>query len=78
MKKNNFEDDNIQTANLIDPATNNLVAKAYDLLSEWYDWYSDKTGVMTPQSTTRFILGATGEPVTAEDGRIKGLFSSHD
>jgi hypothetical protein len=33
---------------------------------------------MTPESTTRFILGATNEPVSSEDKRIKELFAAYD
>jgi hypothetical protein len=33
---------------------------------------------MTPESTTRFILGATHEVVGPEDGRITGLFNGYD
>lgn len=33
---------------------------------------------MTPQSTTRFILGATNELIQPDDGRIKGLFAGYD
>lgn len=33
---------------------------------------------MTPQSATRFILGATNEVVVAEDKRIKDLFDAWD
>lgn len=33
---------------------------------------------MTPESTTRFILGATNELVQKDDGRISGLFNGYD
>jgi hypothetical protein len=33
---------------------------------------------MTPESATRFILGATNEAISATDDRIKGLFAAHD
>jgi hypothetical protein len=40
--------------------------------------YSDNTGVMTPKSAIRFILGATNEHVSETDNRIKGLFDGYD
>jgi hypothetical protein len=41
--------------------------------------YSDsELGVMTPETTTFFIRGATNEPVSAVDGRITGLFKEYD
>ena len=49
-----------------------------EIFNEWFDNYSTSEGVMTPQSTTLFIKGATHENVSAEDGRIKGLFSGYD
>lgn len=33
---------------------------------------------MTPESTTRFILGVTGEICVPTDYRIKGLFEKYD
>ena len=33
---------------------------------------------MTPESATRFILGATNEAISSTDDRIKGLFAAHD
>jgi hypothetical protein len=63
---------------LIDPATNKLNAKAIEVISEWYDKYSDNTGVMTPASATRFILGATNELIRPDDNRIVSLFSGYD
>jgi hypothetical protein len=33
---------------------------------------------MTPESTTRFILGATDETCLPNDNRITGLFDGHD
>jgi len=33
---------------------------------------------MTPESTTRFILGATNELVSKNDSRIKNLFDTYD
>ncbi len=62
------------------PLTENgkLVEKAYNIFNEWYDLYSNADGVMTPESATRFILGATNEPVSAEDKRIKDLFAGYD
>lgn len=32
---------------------------------------------MTPESTTKFILGATNEVCPADDSRITGLFKAH-
>ena len=63
---------------MIDPETKKLVKKAYDIFNEWYDRYSDPNGQMTPQSATRFILGATNEVVAAGDKRIKDLFDAWD
>lgn len=63
---------------MIDPTTNQLTDRAREIFSEWFDLYSTNEGVMTPQSTALFIKGATHETVTAEDGRIKGLFSGYD
>lgn len=78
INKLNFEDAVVQPQNLIDPATNKFVDRAYQIFSEWYDLYSDEDGVMTPESTTRFILGATNEMISPEDSRIKGLFDGYD
>lgn len=73
-----LEIEDIPNVNLIDPETKKLVKKAYDIFNEWYDRYSDPNGQMTPQSATRFILGATNEVVVAEDKRIKDLFDAWD
>jgi len=62
VKKNRYEED-IPHVNLIDPATRQLTVAADRVFNNWYDKYSDKTGFMTPLSTTRFILGATNESV---------------
>lgn len=40
--------------------------------------YSDVTGVMTPDTATWFIKGATNETVQADDNRIKGLFAQYN
>lgn len=63
---------------MIDPATNKFVEKAHQIIDEWYTLYSDDSGVMTPESTTRFILGATDEVCMPTDNRITGLFDGHD
>lgn len=60
---------------LIDPTTNNLNATVYKIFSDWYDLYSNDEGVMTPESATRFILGAINEVVSKEDQRVRHLFS---
>lgn len=60
MTKNDVDDDLPQTA-LIDPATDHFVEKAEKIFSEWYDKYSNAENKMTPESATRFILGATNE-----------------
>jgi hypothetical protein len=62
----------------IDETTGKFTEKARKIFSEWYDLYSTADGVMTPESTTRFILGATHEVVGPEDGRITGLFNGYD
>jgi Ca2+-binding EF-hand superfamily protein len=71
-------DRNVTPGDLIDPQTNKLSAKAFDIFNEWYDLYSNENGVMTPESTIRFIAGATNEMVSTEDSRIKILFSNFD
>jgi hypothetical protein len=77
VKRNDYEDD-VQVEPLIDPETNKLSKKAYKIFSDQYDKFSNKDGVMTPESTTRFILGVTGEFVLQTDGRIKILFERYD
>ena len=55
-----------------------LTPKAELIFSEWYDKYSDpKIGKMTPESATKFILGATNEVCDADDSRITGLFKGY-
>ena len=55
-----------------------LTPKAEIIFSEWYDMYSDKElGKMTPESATKFILGATNEVCAADDSRISGLFKDY-
>ena len=47
---------------ICDPVTKYLTPKAEVIFSEWFDKYSDpKVGKMTPESATKFILGATHE-----------------
>jgi hypothetical protein len=75
VRKNEFDDD-IPHVTLYE--NGKLVEKAFNIFNEWYDLYSGPNGVMTPESTTRFILGATNEPVSVEDKRIKDLFSMYD
>jgi hypothetical protein len=65
-------------ADLIDPVTEKLVPEAFKIFNEWFDKYSTPEGVMTPESTVGFILGATWEQVTPDDNRIKTLFSLYD
>ena len=77
----NSTDDGMKTAGeaqLRDPATGALVEKAAKIFNEWYDKYSDERGVMTPESATRFIYGATHERVQSTDSRIEGLFNKYD
>jgi hypothetical protein len=63
---------------LIDSNTGKLVPEALKIFNEWFDKYSTPEGVMTPESSVDFILGATWEQVTADDNRIKTLFSHYD
>lgn len=55
-----------------------LVPKLREIISEWYDWYSNDDGFMTPESATLFIRGATGEEVGPNDNRITSLFDNYD
>jgi len=50
---------------------------ASKIFNEWFDLYKDpkEDEAMTPESTTGFIKGATGEIVAADDNRIKGMFT---
>ena len=66
------------TCVLIDPATNKLTKKAYNLFNSWYNKYSDETGVITPESAVRFIKGVTGDDVSSSDDRITKLFHAYD
>lgn len=68
--------DNLCT--LIDPRTNKLTEKAFALFSSWYDKYSDANGVMTPESSVRFIKAATGDDVHPGEDRIVKLFHAYD
>ena len=77
MTKNDVDED-IPNVNLFDPATDKFVSAAEQIFSEWYDKYSNSEGKMTPESATRFILGATNELIQKEDGRIIGLFNAYD
>jgi hypothetical protein len=77
VTKNDVDED-IPNVNLFDPATNKFVTAAEEIFSEWYDKYSNSENKMTPESATRFILGATNELITKEDGRITGLFNAYD
>lgn len=65
----------VEAAPLIDPMTNKLTDRVRMIFSEWYDLYSNQDGVMTPESATRFILGAINEVVSKDDSRVKILFS---
>lgn len=47
VKRNKFEED-IPHVSLIDPATKELTDAAHRVFDNWYDKYSDQTGVMTP------------------------------
>ena len=79
MTQTNFEATKTSdTCVLIDPATNKLTEKAYNLFDSWYSKYSDETGVMTPESAVRFIKGATGDDVSSSDDRITKLFHAYD
>lgn len=78
VKKNRNETPDVPQVPLIDPTTNELVPKAAELFAHWHALYSDNTGIMTPKSATRFILGATNEHIGETDGRIKGLFDGYD
>ena len=76
-KKINVEETVVEEA-FTDPKKRELTPKARVIFSEWYDKYSDKEiGKMTPESTTKFILGATLEECDADDGRIKGMFKDY-
>lgn len=73
-----FDESGVVAYQPIDETTGHFTEKAYKIFSEWYDLYSTEAGVMTPESATGFILGATHEVVGPEDGRIKGLFDAYD
>ena len=77
VRKLYFEDEVVDEYNPINE-NGEFTERAYNIFSEWYDLYSNEEGKMTPESATRFILGATNEVVGPEDGRIKGLFDLHD
>lgn len=77
VKKNSVDADTEPNCTLVDQE-GKLCERAANLFSEWYDKYSSKEGAMTLASTTRFILGATNESISAEDGRIKSLFDGYD
>jgi hypothetical protein len=77
VKKLDFEDEVI-SAHVIDPETNELTERATVIFSEWFDAYSNEEGFMTPETTTLFIQGATNEVVPLEDARIQGLFKVYD
>ena len=74
----NDVDDDLPHEVLIDPETDRLVEKAAVIFSEWYDRYSNADNKMTPESATRFILGATNELIQKDDGRVIGLFNIYD
>lgn len=77
VKKNRVDADT-EPAGILTSDDGVMVPACRRIISDWYDKYSNDKGVMTPESATRFILGATNESVPAEDGRIKGLFDAHD
>ena len=77
VKKLDFEDE-VVSANVIDPLTNELTERSALIFNEWFDAYSNNEGYMTPETTTLFIQGATNEVVQPEDNRIQGLFKSYD
>jgi len=63
--------DDSTAKSLLDESRQNLSVEASRIFNEWFDMYSDcELGVMTPESTSFFIRGATNEPVSAADGRI--------
>ena len=63
---------------IVDLKNRCLVPKAHAIFNEWYDMYKDpELGKMTPESTVRFILGATNERCGPEDSRITGLFKMY-
>jgi hypothetical protein len=74
LKKNKVNADTLPTCPLVDQS-NKLVPRAHALINEWYDKYSNEKGVMTPESATRFILGAMIVTKT-ECCREKNLLSS--
>ncbi len=78
VTKNDVDDDHLPHEVLIDPATDRLTERSAQIFSEWYDRYSNADNKMTPESATRFILGATNELIQKDDGRIVGLFNSYD
>jgi hypothetical protein len=54
VKKLDFEDE-VVSANVIDPLTNELTERSALIFNEWFDAYSNNEGYMTPETTTLFI-----------------------
>ena len=61
VRKVSIQED-VPVVPICDPVKRWLTPKAEEIFSEWFDKYSDpKIGKMTPESATKFILGATHE-----------------
>lgn len=65
---------------LCNPEKTALSERGSAIFNIWFDMFSEQPErvVMTPESTTWFIKGATGEEVAPNENRITGLFDAHD
>jgi hypothetical protein len=72
------EENEIPQVLMTDPGTRQFTPRGEELF-KWMHWlYSSEEGVMTPETTTHFIRGCTGEICGASDNRITGLFKAHN
>ena len=69
----------IPEAPLCDLRARELVPRAKEIFSEWYDKYKDKgSGLMDNAAISRFIYGSTKTPCPKDDQRVKNIIDKYD
>ena len=64
---------------LVDFRAQQLVPRAQEIFTEWFDNYKNKeTGLMDDEACARFIQGSTGNTCHRNDNRVNTILSKYD
>lgn len=77
-KSTSKEEENEISQVLLTTPERTFTPRGLELFKWMHELYSDEEGFMTPETTTHFIRGCTGEICSATDNRITGLFKGHN